>query len=71
MQPYVVFFREAGVGFANSPPQIPAHDFIRTELLKLLLTCFSEAIYLPPHGKYTHSIFCIAFSCALSKGVIW
>lgn len=39
---------EAGVGFAHSPPRYPAHDSNRTELLKLLLTCFSETMYQPP-----------------------
>ncbi|XP_041830912.1 protein HID1b isoform X1 [Melanotaenia boesemani] len=39
---------EAGVGFAQSPPPNYIHDLNRTELLKLLLTCFSEAMYLPP-----------------------
>jgi len=39
---------EAGVGFAHSQPQLPQHDQNRTELLKLLLTCFSDAMYLPP-----------------------
>ncbi|XP_033630552.1 protein HID1-like isoform X1 [Asterias rubens] len=39
---------EAGVGFANSPPQSALLDQNRTELLKLLLTCFSETMYLPP-----------------------
>uniref|UniRef100_A0A8D9EJA8 Protein HID1 n=1 Tax=Cacopsylla melanoneura TaxID=428564 RepID=A0A8D9EJA8_9HEMI len=39
---------ERGVGFATSPPRCPAHEAARTELLKLLLTCFSETIYQPP-----------------------
>ncbi|XP_044272660.1 protein HID1 [Tribolium madens] len=39
---------EAGVGFAHSPPRTPLLDSNRTELLKLLLTCFSETIYQPP-----------------------
>ncbi|XP_030631630.1 protein HID1-like [Chanos chanos] len=39
---------EAGVGFAQSPPLNYLHDLNRTEVLKLLLTCFSEAMYLPP-----------------------
>uniref|UniRef100_A0A8C5R6V8 HID1 domain containing n=1 Tax=Leptobrachium leishanense TaxID=445787 RepID=A0A8C5R6V8_9ANUR len=39
---------EAGVGFAHSPTPNHTHDLNRTELLKLLLTCFSEAMYLPP-----------------------
>ncbi|XP_025995355.1 protein HID1 [Solenopsis invicta] len=39
---------EAGVGFAYSPPRHPILDSNRTELLKLLLTCFSETMYNPP-----------------------
>lgn len=39
---------QAGVGFAHSPQPNYAHDLNRTELLKLLLTCFSEAMYLAP-----------------------
>ena len=47
------YCREAGVGFASSPPLNPQFDCNRTELLKLLLTCFSEAMYLPPTGLLT------------------
>lgn len=39
---------EAGVGFAYSPPRYPILDSNRMELLKLLLTCFSETMYNPP-----------------------
>ncbi|CAG9857117.1 unnamed protein product [Phyllotreta striolata] len=39
---------EAGVGFAHSPSRNPSFDSNRTELLKLLLTCFSETMYHPP-----------------------
>ncbi|XP_014282156.1 protein HID1 isoform X1 [Halyomorpha halys] len=39
---------EAGVGFAHSPPHYTTYDAARTELLKLLLTCFSETMYQPP-----------------------
>lgn len=39
---------EAGVGFAHSPPRNPILDSNRTELMKLLLTCFSETMYQPP-----------------------
>lgn len=42
---------EAGVGFASSPPSNPQFDCSRSELLKLLLTCFSEAMYLPPTAE--------------------
>ena len=38
---------EAGVGFPRSPPSFGHIDQHRTELSKLLLTCFSEAIYTP------------------------
>lgn len=41
---------ERGVGFANSPPHYPQYDTARTELLKLLMTCFSEIMYKPPAG---------------------
>lgn len=36
---------EAGVGFATKPPRSADHDSHRAEILKLLLTCFSEVIY--------------------------
>nr|CAB3252824.1 protein HID1-like [Phallusia mammillata] len=39
---------EAGVGFPRSPPAYGHIDQNRTELLKLLLTCFSESIYMSP-----------------------
>ncbi|XP_052263139.1 protein HID1-like isoform X2 [Dreissena polymorpha] len=39
---------EAGVGFANSPHHNVHHDNNRSEIIKLLLTCFSETMYLPP-----------------------
>lgn len=42
---------EAGVGFPNSPPAKPVIDRNRTELLKLLLTCFSESMYASPSGE--------------------
>jgi len=39
---------EAGVGFTHAPPSSAQYDRNRTEILKLLLTCFSDVIYLPP-----------------------
>ena len=43
---------EAGVGFAHSPPHNMIFDQHRTEILKLMLTCFSETMYLPPIGEW-------------------
>lgn len=40
---------EAGVGFAHSPPRNAHMELRRTELLKLLLTCFSETMYRTPN----------------------
>uniref|UniRef100_A0A914Y1R8 Protein HID1 n=1 Tax=Panagrolaimus superbus TaxID=310955 RepID=A0A914Y1R8_9BILA len=40
-----------GVGFTNKPPINAEHDLNRTEILKLLLTCFSEIIYLPDNAE--------------------
>ena len=42
---------ESGVGFAHSPPSNHTFDSNRMEILKLLQTCFSETMYLPPVGK--------------------
>ncbi|KAF7639648.1 hypothetical protein Mgra_00000973 [Meloidogyne graminicola] len=36
---------QAGVGFAGKPPSSAIYDTNRTEILKLLLVCFSEIIY--------------------------
>lgn len=38
---------ERGVGFAQSPIKNALFESNRTELLRLLLTCFSQAIYSP------------------------
>lgn len=40
---------EAGVGFAHSPQKNSQFEQRRTELLKLLLTCFSETMYRSPN----------------------
>ncbi|XP_071318328.1 protein HID1b [Trachinotus anak] len=55
---------EAGVGFAQSPPLNYIHDINRTELLKLLLTCFSEAMYLPPSSESKNLNPWVAFFCS-------
>ncbi|XP_037093597.1 protein HID1-like [Pollicipes pollicipes] len=39
---------EAGVGFSSTVTHNSSHDANRTEILKLLLTCFSQTMYLPP-----------------------
>nr|XP_020460250.1 protein HID1-like isoform X2 [Monopterus albus] len=55
---------EAGVGFAHSPPPNYIHDLNRTELLKLLLTCFSEAMYLPPSSESKNLNPWVTFFCS-------
>ncbi|XP_003961150.1 protein HID1b isoform X2 [Takifugu rubripes] len=55
---------EAGVGFAHSPPYNHVHDTNRTELLKLLLTCFSEAMYLPPSADRKSVNPWVSFFCS-------
>ncbi|KAJ3608533.1 hypothetical protein NHX12_025580 [Muraenolepis orangiensis] len=54
---------EAGVGFAQSPPFNYLHDLNRMELLKLLLTCFSEAMYLSPSSSDTKNPW-VSFFCS-------
>ncbi|VDN22508.1 unnamed protein product [Gongylonema pulchrum] len=62
---------EAGVGFATRPPQITEHDQRRTEILKLLLTCFSEVIYAPVVGKDVNRMRWIArFTSAENRHVL-
>jgi len=39
---------EAGVGFSHPTQHNAQHDYNRIEILKLLLTSFSETVYLPP-----------------------
>ncbi|XP_068162227.1 protein HID1-like [Antennarius striatus] len=55
---------EAGVGFAQSPTPNYYHDINRTELLKLLLTCFSEAMYLPPSSEKKTLNPWVSFFCS-------
>lgn len=55
---------EAGVGFAQSPPLNYIHDLNRTELLRLLLTCFSEAMYLPPSSDNSILNPWVTFFCS-------
>lgn len=38
--------------------------WFRTELLKLLLTCFSEAMYLPPPSEPRHLNPWVSFFCS-------
>ena len=40
----------SGVGFANNPQTAASYDLHRRELLRLLATCFSQSMYLPPVG---------------------
>ena len=42
---------EAGIGYTHSQPPHPQQDYNRVEVLKLILTTFSETMYLPPTSK--------------------
>lgn len=42
---------EKGVGFAQTPIKNATFESNRTELLRLLLTCFSQAIYSPNQSE--------------------
>ncbi|XP_058056295.1 protein HID1 isoform X4 [Anopheles bellator] len=55
---------EAGVGFAQSPPRNGNLDSRRTELLKLLLTCFSETMYRPPTASEEPNRWIVHFTSA-------
>ncbi|XP_016144394.1 protein HID1b [Sinocyclocheilus grahami] len=57
------FIWEAGVGFAQTPPLNHTHDSNRAELLKLLLTCFSEEIYQSPSDTHTLNPW-VSFFCS-------
>ncbi|KAJ8722319.1 hypothetical protein PYW08_004721 [Mythimna loreyi] len=50
-----------GVGFARSPPRVSTHEAARTELLRLMLTCFSETIYKPASHAASHHNKWIAY----------
>ncbi|XP_057681874.1 protein HID1-like isoform X2 [Corythoichthys intestinalis] len=57
---------EAGVGFAQSPALNSTHDSNRMELLKLLLTCFSEVLYLSP-AESQHNPWVLFFCSAANR----
>nr|XP_019962889.1 PREDICTED: protein HID1-like isoform X2 [Paralichthys olivaceus] len=58
---------EAGVGFAQAPPLNYVHDLNRTELLKLLLACFSEAMYLSPSSESRTLNPWVTFFCSVEN----
>ncbi|XP_055593094.1 protein HID1 [Uranotaenia lowii] len=55
---------EAGVGFAQSPPRNGNMDARRTELLKLMLTCFSETMYRAPNMSDEPNKWIVHFTSA-------
>ncbi|XP_056098290.1 protein HID1b [Rhinichthys klamathensis goyatoka] len=54
---------EAGVGFAQAPPLNHTYDSNRAELLKLLLTCFSEEMYQSPSDTHALNPW-VSFFCS-------
>lgn len=51
---------QEGTGILRTPPYPPP----RMELLKLLLTCFSEAMYLPPAPESGSTNPWVQFFCS-------
>lgn len=58
---------EAGVGFAHSPAKNQVLEQRRTELLKLLLTCFSETMYRPPSRSEEANKWIVYFTSAENR----
>lgn len=58
---------EAGVGFAQSPPKNAILEQRRTELLKLLLTCFSETMYRSPNQSEEANKWIVHFTSAENR----
>ncbi|KAG4070146.1 hypothetical protein HA402_013389 [Bradysia odoriphaga] len=58
---------EAGVGFAQSPPKNAILEQRRTELLKLLLTCFSETMYRSPTQSEEANKWIVHFTSAENR----
>lgn len=58
---------EAGVGFAQSPPKNAVFEQRRTELLKLLLTCFSETMYRSPNQSEDANKWIVHFTSAENR----
>lgn len=46
-------YREVGIGCKISPGTTKQMDNNRSAIIKLLITCFSEALYYSPAGKVT------------------
>lgn len=55
---------EAGVGFAHSPPKNSQMESRRTEILKLILTCFSETMYRVPSSSEEQNKWIAHFTSA-------
>lgn len=58
---------EAGVGFAHSPAKNQVLEQRRTELLKLLLTCFSETMYRLPAKSEEPNKWIVYFTSAENR----
>lgn len=48
--------REAGIGSSKSPGTTKQIDSNRTEIIKLLITCCSESLYIPSNGMITMTL---------------
>lgn len=54
-------FREAGIGSSKSPGTTKQIDSNRTEIIKLLITCCSESLYIPSNGIINMTWFYVEY----------
>ncbi len=58
---------EAGVGFAHHTPHSAQYDYNRVEIVKLLLTAFSETMYLPSTNEIVQNKWIEYFTSAENR----
>lgn len=62
--------REIGIGCKVLPGTTKQMDNNRTAIIKLLITCFSEALYYSPTGTYNNYVGAVGQLCGQSCGVL-
>ena len=65
MLTYLYTCREAGIACTKSSGSTNALDTHRTELLSLLIVCFSESLYYSQEGKPLCKLMCWSITCVV------